>query len=246
MEGAADAKAFHMYGRTYCIVAAPNDAGAQAMVVAPPLQPHPDASANATGYGRVSRGSRDFARIAVHVTNRGDAIPYNGDRDDTVRPGGLHMSPNALGTPHPHAAPSRGSARGCCAWPNGEYTARDDVTRAQAGMLGAPASEGDRAARDGWSARHGETAVVRFCYWADAEFRPESAQFHHTCGGSVPSVPFTERGSRCPPYVSCGESALAPLRQARVPSRPPADLLATCDAGSAWDVTMSGRWRRGA
>ena len=111
MEGAADAKAFHMYGRTYCIVAAPNDAGAQAVVVAPPLPPYLDVSLNVTGHERISHGSRDFARIAVQMTNRGDAIPYNGDRDDTVRPGGLHMSPNALGTPHPHAAPSRGSAR---------------------------------------------------------------------------------------------------------------------------------------
>ena len=231
MGGAADAKAFHMYGRAYGMAAAPNAGGAQAMDAAPPLPPHPDASANAATRERVSRGGGGSARIAVHVTNRGDAIPHNGDRDDTVRPGGPRVSPNALGASH--AAPSRAPARGCCAWSDGGYAARDDVTRAQAGMPGAPASEGDRAARDCWSARYGGTAVVKFCHWADTEFRPESAQFHHAYGGSVPSVPFTERGSRCPPYASCGESAPAPLRQARVPSRPPADLLTTCDAGSA-------------
>ena len=81
----------------------------------------------------------------------------------------------------------------------------------RAGMLGAPASEGDRAARDGWGVGCGGTAGVKFCHRADAEFRPESMQFYHTYEDRVRSVPFLGYESRHPPYVPCGESALAPL-----------------------------------
>ena len=211
--GAADVKAFHMGGRTYGMVAALNDAGVQIMDVTPPLPLRLDVSANVTGHERISRGSHDFVQITVQITNRGDATLHNDDQDGAALPGELRVSLNAIGTSHPHAAPSRGSARGYCAWSNGEYVAYDDVTRAQADILGAPASEGDRAARDGWSARHGETAVVKFCYWVDTEFRPESAQFYHAYEYRVLSVPFMERGSRCQQYMSCGESALIFLPQ---------------------------------
>lgn len=87
------------------------------------------------------------------------------------------------------------------------------MTRWQAEILGAPASEDDCTAWDGWRARHGETAVVKFCYWVDAEFRPESMQFYHAYGGSVLSVPFLEHGSCYLPYMSCDESALIFLPQ---------------------------------
>ena len=211
--GAADVKVFHMGGRTYGMVAALNDAGVQIMDVTPPLPLRLDVSANATGHERISRGSHDFVQITVQITNRGDAIPYNDDQDGAALPGELHVSLNALGASHPHAAPSRGSARGYCAWSNGEYVAYDDVTRAQADILGAPASEDDCTAWDGWSARYGETAVVKFCYWVDAEFRPESMQFYHAYEYRVLSVPLMEYGSCYLPYMSCDESALIFLPQ---------------------------------
>ncbi len=211
--GAADVKVFHMGGRTYGMVAALNDAGVQIMDVTPPLPLRLDVSVNVTGHERISHGSHDFVRITVDVTNRGPTTLYNDDQDGAVLPGELHVSLNALGVSHPHAAPSCDSARGYCVWSNGEYIAYDDVTRAQADILGAPASEDDCTAWDGWSARHGETAVVKFCYWVDAGFRPESMQFYHTYGGSVLSVPFMERGSCYLPYMLCDESALIFLPQ---------------------------------
>ena len=77
------------------MAAAPNGGGAQVVDTAPPLPPHPDASANAAARERASRGGRGFARIAAYMTNHGDAILYNDDRDDTARPGEPYVSPNA-------------------------------------------------------------------------------------------------------------------------------------------------------
>lgn len=108
MGGAADVKVFHMYGRTYGMAAALNDAGVQIMDVTPPLPLRLDVSVNVTGHERISRGGHDFVQITVHITNRGPTTLYNDDQDGAALPGGPRVSLNALGASHPHAAPSCG------------------------------------------------------------------------------------------------------------------------------------------
>ena len=91
------------------------------------------------------------------------------------------------------------------------------MTRGQAKSRVATVSEADCTAWDGWSLRRGETAEVRFCYWVDAEFEPESMRFYQADANRVQSVPFLEHGSCYLSYMRCNESALTPLREAHAP-----------------------------
>ena len=216
--GAIGVEAYDMEGSTYAIVTAMADGGIQIMDMTPPLPHHLEASVWITGHERHPHGDSDFVQIAVEITNLGDTVLANDNQDDAVLSGELHVSLNALKESHPHIASSCDSAWGHCAWSNGEYITYDDMNRGQAEEYGAAVSEDDCTARDGWSVRRGETAEVRFCYWVDAEFEPESMQFYHAHTDSVQSVPFLEYGSCYLPYMLCNESALAPLNQTRIPT----------------------------
>ena len=210
LEGAADVEVYDIGDHTYGIVAAIPDGGVQIMDITPPLPRPLDASIQITGYERLSRDNNDFVQISIGITNRGSTILFNDNQNGTVQPGELHVSLNAIGKPYPnmYAALSCDATRGHCVWSNGEYIAYNDMTREQAQKYGIMVSGDDCTAWDGWNVQPGETAEVKFCYWVDAEFEPESMQFYRPDAYLVQSIPFLESGSCYLPYMLCDESAL--------------------------------------
>ena len=211
LRGAHDAEVFGVDGRTYAVVAAMDDNGVQVMDVTPPLPHYLNASVKVTGYERLPHGDNDFVQVTAEITNRGHA----------ALSGELRVSLNALA--NWRAVQSCDMAQNHCTRPNGDYIAYHDADRGQAEAYGVTVSDDDCTARDGWGAGYGEAAEVSFCYWVGAEFEPESAQFHHIAEDRVVSVPFTGHGSCYLPYMLCDESALTPVRDARVQPTPPVD-----------------------
>ena len=209
LKGAYDVEVFGMYGRTYAAVAAMDRHGVQIIDVTPPVPHRLDASVIVTGHERMPHGDNDFVQVTAEITNYGPTTLINDDHDHTILPGELHVSLNALADWR--AAPSCDVTQDHCARPNGEYIAYDDMTRWQAATYGVEASEDDCTAWDRWIVRSGHTAEVKFCYWVDAGFEPESMQFYHIAENRIVSVPFLEHGSCHLPYMSCDESALTPL-----------------------------------
>ena len=209
LKEAFDVEVFGMYGRTYAAVAAWEDDGVQIIDVTPPVPHRLDASVKVTGHERAPHGGNDFVQVTAEITNYGPATLINDNRDHTILPGELHVSLNALADWR--AAPSCDTTQDHCTRPNGEYVAYDDVTRGQAEAYGVAVSEDDCTAWDRWIVPSGHTAEVKFCYWVDAEFEPESMQFYHISANRIVSVPFLEHGSCHLPYMRCDESALTPL-----------------------------------
>ncbi len=209
LKGAYDVGVFGAYGRTYAAVAAMDDNGVQIIDVTPPVPHRLDASVEVTGHERASHGGNDFVQVTAEITNYGPATLINDNRDHAILPGELHVSLNALADSY--AASSCDTTQDHCTRPNGEYVAYDDVTRGQAEAYGVMVSEDDCTAWDRWIVPSGHTAEVKFCYWVDAEFEPESMQFYHISANRIVSVPFLEHGSCHLPYMRCDESALTPL-----------------------------------
>ena len=211
LDRATDVEVFSMGSRTYGIVAAEDDSGVQVMDMTPSFPHRLDASIMVAGHERIPHGNNDFVQISIEITNHGTATLANDNQDGTTSSGELHVSLNAVGKSHAYGVQPCDAALDSCAWSNGEYVAYDGVTREQAEAYGITVSEDDCTAWDDWSVRSGETAEVKFCYWVDAEFQPESMQFYQTGEGRVQSIPFVEHGSCYLPYMLCNESSLTPL-----------------------------------
>ena len=226
LDGAHDVDVFEIEGQVYAVVTAQYDNGVQIMDITPTAPHRLDISVEIIEYERTSHGGDDLVQVTASITNHGSATLTNDNQDGITRYGELHVSLNALKESYPYidTVPSC-DVQDHCVWSNGEYIAYTSMTRGQVESRGAVVSEDDCTAQDGWSIGIGTTTEVKFCYWVDTNFEPESMQFYHTDAGRTQAIPFVLYGSCYLPYMRCDEASLTTL---------PEDYTTPGHTGSMW------------
>ena len=236
LDGAYDVEVFEKGGRAYAIVAAIRDEGVQIIDITLSRLAYLDVTADITGYERTNHGSRDFVQVTTSITNHEFVTLTNDDQNGVPVYGELHVSLNAIGDTYHYVdtSPSCDATRGHCVWSNGDYVAYNDMTRSQAQSRGVDVSEEDCTAWDRWSIPRGETREIRFCYWVDRNFEPESLQLYQPGADRIQTIPFLHHGSCYLPYMQCNEAALTLLPEGYTPESPAFPLThAIYDSSSA-------------